>query len=93
MPRHLCERIVAALSALETDGFSRDLLAQIHHLALGGKKESFARARWYFERHHEVRERNRLFAERLFYIQAQRSLGRASYATLVREALQRWPLV
>lgn len=88
-----CERIVAALDELEQIDFSQDHLTQIHHRSIRGEKESFARARRYFERHFDVRKRNSLFAARLFYIRDHINQGHKSHATLVEEALQQWPLV
>jgi hypothetical protein len=87
---HICERLVAAAKYLEANGMSAAQLRAVHHSQR--RLETFASTYRYFGENKELRHNNLLYAERLIYIAEEHRRGRRSIASLVQEAIERWPL-
>jgi hypothetical protein len=87
---HICERVVAAAHYLQANGMTVDHLRALHHSPRND--ETFASTFRYFGSNKELKEMNVRYANRLIHVAERHQSVGGHLSSLVREALERWPL-
>jgi len=90
---HICEQVVNSAKYLEENGFTQKQLSSLHHFSLDGKDETFRSLGKYFSENKELQERNTNLANRLIYVADQYKQKKGTFSELIKQALEKWPLV
>lgn len=80
------------LERLRALGLSNADYTRLHHFSLEGRDVYLAEGINYFATHSALRGRNTTLAERCIYVANQLDSGRTDRDSIIKEALDRWPL-
>ena len=89
---HICKNLVGALKYLQEQGFNQDQLSRVHHFSLNDRGVTFRSTIKYFDDEKNLRKRNYDFANRVIYVAEGYRSKKASFSTLISEALIKHPL-
>lgn len=89
---HLCQQLVQASLYLQLQGMSQEHYSQLHHFSLKGREVTFTSTLRYFGTSKNLRQNNIAFAERCKYVESEHRRTGESFAVLIEQALQRFPL-
>lgn len=87
---HLCERLVVSARYLERQGMSVQHLRLLHHSM--SRPETYRSTYRYFGENKELRQVNIDYANRIIFVAERHRQGKGALATLIEQALVRWPL-